>query len=46
LYVLFPKSRTTPKWLLKTERIDELAMSALTAIGGWERVLACMEPLN
>lgn len=44
LYVLFPKSRSTPTWPLTTERIDELAMSALTTIGGWERVLACVGP--
>ena len=41
LYVVFPKSRSTPKWPLTVARMDELANSALTAIGGWERVLAC-----
>jgi hypothetical protein len=42
LYVLFPKSRSTPRWPLRVERIEELANSALTAIGGWERVLPCV----
>jgi len=44
LYVLFPRSRSTPRWPLTVDRIDELAASALTAIGGWERVLACVGP--
>ena len=42
LYVLFPKSRATPPWPLTSESIDRLATSALSAIGGWERVLACV----
>jgi hypothetical protein len=41
LYVLFPGTRSTPRWPLTMERIDALAISALTAIGGWDRVLAC-----
>jgi len=42
LYVVFPKSRATPRWPLTLEQITERATSALTAIGGWERVLACV----
>jgi hypothetical protein len=32
------------KWPLTLERMEELAVSALTTIGGWERVLACVGP--
>jgi len=42
LYVVFPKSRATPRWPLTLEQITERATSALTAVGGWERVLACV----
>jgi hypothetical protein len=31
-------------WPLTLERMEELAMSAMTTIGGWERVLACVGP--
>jgi len=39
LYVLFPKSRSTPAWPVTIERIDTVATAALSALGGWERVL-------
>jgi hypothetical protein len=42
LYVVFPRSRSTPRWPLTTEKMDELATSMLTATGGWDRVLACV----
>lgn len=44
VYVLFPKSKTTPGWPVEMDRIDKLATSALAAIGDWDRVLACVEP--
>lgn len=42
LYVLFPKSRSAPAWPVTLEQIDGAAMMALSAIGGWERVLSCV----
>jgi len=42
LYVHFSKSRSTPSWPMTIATMDDLANSALTEIGGWERVLACV----
>ncbi|MEP7309526.1 MAG: glycoside hydrolase family 75 protein [Acidobacteriota bacterium] len=42
LYVLFPRSRATPAWPLAIEAIDQIAHSCLTALGGWDRVRACI----
>lgn len=42
LYVVFPRSRLTPAWPMALATMDDLANSALTEIGGWERVLACV----
>ena len=42
LYVMFPKSHSTPKWPMAAETIDRLANSLLAKVGGWERVLGCV----
>jgi hypothetical protein len=42
LYVLFPRSRSTPPWPVTMDAIQDHADAALAAIGGWERVLACV----
>jgi hypothetical protein len=40
LYVVFPKSKASPAWPLTAVEIDARATAALTAIGGWDRILA------
>jgi hypothetical protein len=39
---MFPRSRSTPRWPLTMDKMDELAASMLTAMGGWDRVLRCV----
>ena len=42
LYALFPRTRLTPKWPATIEAIEAGANAALAAIGGWDRMLACV----
>jgi Fungal chitosanase of glycosyl hydrolase group 75 len=42
VYVLFPGTKSTPRWPLTLEMIEERAHAALSAIGGWDRVLPCV----
>jgi hypothetical protein len=42
LYALFPGTRFTPKWPVANEAIETAATAALAAIGGWDRLLACV----
>jgi hypothetical protein len=43
LYVLFPKSRGVPLWPVAPHALEERAAAALAEVGGWERVLGCVE---
>jgi hypothetical protein len=42
LYVVFPGSRLTPRWPLTLNQLDQHSSGALQAMGGWDRVLACV----
>jgi hypothetical protein len=42
LYALFPGTRSTPKWPVTSDAIEAGANAALAAIGGWDRLLACV----
>ena len=42
LYMVFPMSHAKPKWPVSVDQIDALALSKLDAIGGWDRLLACV----
>lgn len=42
LYALFPRTRLTPKWPVAIETLEATANAALAAIGGWDRLLACV----
>jgi hypothetical protein len=41
-YVVFPRSKATPAWPLRSERLDEKSQQLLSAIGGWQRILPCV----
>jgi len=42
LYVVFPKSKPSPRWPLTLEQIQQRAQNLLAALGGWERILPCV----
>ena len=42
LYVVFPMTHAKPKWPAGLDQIDTLATSKLEALGGWDRLLACV----
>jgi hypothetical protein len=41
LYVLFPKSREHPTWPVAADAMEQKALMALSAAGGWDRLMPC-----
>lgn len=42
VYVVFPKSKFTPRWRVSNEQIQTKSNELLAAIGGWQRILQCV----
>jgi hypothetical protein len=42
IYVVFPKSKLTPKWRIGLEQIQQKSDELIAGIGGWERILECV----
>lgn len=42
LYVLFPKSRFSPRWPVNAEEVNRKSQSLLQDVGGWERLVPCV----
>ncbi|HEX8734538.1 MAG TPA: hypothetical protein VF721_04395 [Pyrinomonadaceae bacterium] len=42
VYVVFPKSRFSPKWRVDLQQIQERSDELLAAIGGWQKILECV----
>lgn len=42
LYVLFPKTKSTPSWPISTSTLNLQSNSLLNSIGGWANVLPCI----
>lgn len=43
IYVVFPKSRFAPKWRVSNEQILAKSNEMLSSIGGWQRILECVQ---
>ena len=42
VYVVFPESKERPAWPVEVSRLEARAGELLDAVGGWERILACV----
>jgi hypothetical protein len=42
IYVVFPRTKLTPKWRVSSEQIQQKSDELLASIGGWERILECV----
>jgi hypothetical protein len=42
-YVVFPRSKAQPPWPVTAEQLQQRVQELLTAIGGWERILPCLQ---
>jgi hypothetical protein len=42
VYVVFPKSKAQPSWPVSDEDLQARAQKSLAAVGGWDRILACV----
>lgn len=42
IYVVFPKSKLTPRWSVSPEKIQQKSDELIAGIGGWERILECV----
>ena len=43
VYVVFPRSKSQPPWPVTAEQLQQRVQDLLTALGGWERILACVQ---
>ena len=43
VYVVFPRSKSQPPWPVTVEQLQQRVQEQLTVIGGWERILPCLQ---
>ncbi|HEV2855874.1 MAG TPA: hypothetical protein VHC97_24005 [Thermoanaerobaculia bacterium] len=43
VYVVFPRSKSQPPWPVTAEQLQQRVQELLTALGGWERILPCIQ---
>lgn len=46
VYLLFPRSRMQPPWPVTVAQLDQRATEELASVGGWDRIMACVQYLR